>query len=184
MTMTTSDVNTCAAPELRLTLPDAGLRLGADSARPRYIPIDFNEPDRLVFPYIDGRYKWPAAQLRRFDRAIQVPITVTGDPAAEIADVETGDMGPAEFVTWLKNRLDHGERWHALYSSIDSKPLVDQAVADAGLPRGLFGWFAANPTSRPHILPGSVATQYDWLGGYDISLVTPGWHPVLIMPAA
>lgn len=177
MTTTHDSFTLVASADPVLTLADSGLRLMADSTTPRNIPSDFNAPDRLVAPYIDGAFKWPVAQLRRFSKAVQVTITVTGDPAAMVADVESGDLTPEGFAAWLKARLDAGQRWHGLYSSIDSRPLVDQAVTAAGLDPKLFGWWGADPTGHPHLVPGSVATQYLWGTGYDLSVVTPGWHP-------
>lgn len=175
--MTAENVSYAATPEPRLTIADAGLRLMADAIRPRNIPGYFNQPDRLVAPYIDGLYKWPAAQLRRFSEAVQVTITVFGDPAADVGDTENGDLTPEGFAKWLKDRVDRGERWHALYSSRDTKPLVDQAVIAIGLDPRIYGWWAADPTGQPHLVPGSDATQFDWLVGYDISVVTRRWHP-------
>lgn len=168
-----------AAPEPMLTLADAGLRLMADSASPRRIPSDFNHPQRLVAPYADGLFRWPATQLRRFGEAVQVPITVTGDPGCPVGDVESRDLDPEGFAHYLKARIERGEHWHACYSSIDTKPLVDAAVAALLGAKyvKVFGWWCANPTGRPHIYPGSVATQYLWHGDYDVSTVTPHWHP-------
>lgn len=161
-----------------LTIGAAGLRLMADSAEPRYIPGEYNDPARLVAPYADGRYRWPAAQLRRFGQAVQVPITVTGDPALPVGDVERGDLTPEGFAVYLAARLDRGEHWHACYASIDTIPLVRDAVRARGIDPAIFGWWAANPTDEPHLYPGSVATQFRWLTGlYDESLVRDRWHP-------
>lgn len=174
--MTEQNLMVASAPTPLLSLAEAGLRLMADSARPRYIPGDFNDPGHLVAPYADGLYRWPAAQLRRFSKAVHVPITVTGDLGCPVADVESGDLTPEGFARYLKGRRDRGEHWHACYCSISVKPLVDRAVAAIGIEPAVYGWWCANPTGRPHIYPGSVATQYLWMD-YDVSAVTAHWHP-------
>jgi hypothetical protein len=158
-----------------------GYRLMADSTTPWLIPATFNAPDCLVAPYMDGRYAWDSRQLARFPLAVKVPITVLGAVTAPVCDVETGDVDPLGFVAWLKARHDAGEKYHALYSSRDTKPQVDAAVEAAGLSVRLYGWWAADPTGVPHRVPGSLATQYFWGSGahnYDITAVyEAGWHP-------
>lgn len=166
-----------------LTLPapapeTTGYRLMADSTRPWLIPSEFNTPDRLVAPYLDGLYRWTPRQIARFPLAIKVFITVFGDITADVADVETGNMGPAEFVTWLRARIEAGRKYHALYSNKSTKPEVDAAVIAAGMSPRDYGWWAADPTGAPHQVPGSLATQYAWLGPYDLTAVySAGWHP-------
>src|SRR5580658_4402779 len=155
-----------------------GYRLMADSATPWLIPARFNSPDCLVAPYLDGLYEWQPRQIARFPLAVKVPITVFGDPAAVVADVETGNMGPDQFVTWLRERIEAGESYHALYSSKDEKPLVDQAVIAAGMSPDIYGWWAADPTGAPHQVPGAVAVQFGWWAGWDGSAVwSAAWHP-------
>jgi hypothetical protein len=170
---------TAPNPSSVLIQPDAAsYRLMADSTRPWLIPVTFNSPDRMVAPYLDGTYRWSSRQIARFPLAAKVFITVFGDVTADVADVETGDMGPAEFAVWLRERIDMGRRYHACYSSRDTKPLVDQAVTAAGLSTHLYGWWAADPTGSPHLVPGSVATQYAWLPTHDLTAVhSAAWHP-------
>lgn len=38
----------------------------------------------------------------------------------------------------------------------------------------LDGYFAADPTGVEHLYPGTVATQWGYFGGYDLSVVAPG----------
>lgn len=156
-------------------------RLMADSTTPWLIPAAFNSPDHLVALYVDGRYQWSMRQLARFPLAVKVSITVLGNYSADVADVETGDMGPEQFAAWLKVRIAAGRRWHACYSSRDTKPAVDAAVRALGLDPKVFGWWVADPTGTPHEYPGAVAVQYFWGHGaenYDLSAVyDAGWHP-------
>jgi hypothetical protein len=165
----------------RAEITQAQYRLMADSATPWRIPAAFNSPDRLIAWYLDGRYAWSARQLARFPRAVKVAITVTGNLDADVADVETGDMGPQDFADWLKARMAAGNRWHALYSDKDTKPGVDAAVEAAGLSNRDYGWWAADPAGEPHEVPGALAVQYFWGTGaenYDVSAVyASGWHP-------
>ena len=36
-------------------------------------------------------------------------------------------------------------------------------------------YWVADPTSLPHIVPGSSATQWLWAVGFDESAFLPGW---------
>jgi len=41
--------------------------------------------------------------------------------------------------------------------------------------RARIHWWIANPTGRPHLVPGSDATQWYWGPSYDISTASPGF---------
>lgn len=114
--------------------------------------------------YLDGAWPTYAAVKARFPTSNIVTVTVTGNLAADIVDVESGDVTPQDAAAWLRAGKGKG-----VYSDTSTKPALD--VACAGLS---WWWFAADPTGVPHIVPGSLATQYAWPGhgspgNYDIS---------------
>ena len=125
--------------------------------------------------YLDGA--WPTYQAVRakFPKAQVLSVTVTGKLPADIIDVETGDATPAGAAAWVRAGKGKG-----VYSDTSTHPALVSALA--GLD---WWWYAADPTGVPHIVPGSLATQWAWPGhgspgNYDISQsipVAPPPHP-------
>lgn len=125
-----------------------------------------------VIAYIDGGYNTLAACRARFPHAAILTATVTGRSRATFCDVEYGDATPAIAAQGVRDGL-----YSTVYSSLFTKPELDKAL------KGLrWDWFAANPTGVPHLVPGSVATQYAWPhqtgGNYDISITNGVWPGV------
>lgn len=147
------------------------MRTAYDSASPAAIPASA----RMVLWYLDGRYAWPADQLARFPRAVKVSITVQGHPAADIADVENGDLTPASAADWIRSRAGHKS---TVYCSLDTAPKVREAC------QGLaYDLWVADWTGQPHEIGGAVAVQYadpahGSGGDWDLTCVTDdGWYP-------
>ena len=130
--------------------------------------------------YVDGLYRWSAADFARFPVYKRITIDPTtgkmGGIYADGLDVENGDATPEQAAQWLRD-------WQAgltpsdvpiLYFNVDTKPAVDAACA--GL---TFLWWAADWTGEPHLVDGSAATQYadpTTSGGhYDLSVLGPTW---------
>lgn len=63
-----------------------------DSTTPAEIPAGA----AAVLPYLDGHWAWSASHLSRFPHAKSRLITVLGNAAAGICDVERGDVPAAE----------------------------------------------------------------------------------------
>lgn len=150
--------------------PDMGTMY--DSTRPSRIPLD------AAYIAIYGNGLWPASRdqvQRQHPHASIYTIDVLGsDPGGcGIADVENGDMAPAQIPGWVDARL----RAHpgALCRIYCNKSTWPSAQSYAGkLPGGqleLVRWWIADPTGTAHMVPGADATQWDWGYLYDESLI-------------
>jgi len=116
--------------------------------------------------YVDGGYANDAAVRAEHPSARILTISTTGASPADILDVEPGDATPQKARRWVASGMGH-----VIYSDLSDKPLLDAAL------KGLtWQWYAADPTGcYPHLVPGSVATQYCWTGRYDISETDGSW---------
>ena len=152
-----------------------------DAALTKNIPTDAT----LVAGYDDGKlYTWSAADWARFPNATLIHITATGETlTSHVADIEPGDLTPADAADWLRRRLAAGittdTNIPTLYCNQSSLPAVRAACHG-------FAWqlWLADPTGTAHLADGSMATQYSWAGKYDTSLVDDRWSPLGAVPPA
>jgi hypothetical protein len=120
-----------------------------------------------VAGYVDGEPgSWSAADWDRFRDAYTTTISRRADRPADWLDIERGAALPAHVPTWAGK---------GFYCNLSTLPAVETACRQANKP--LPKWWAAHPTGQPHIVPGSVATQWAWPkfgspGHYDISAIT------------
>lgn len=143
-----------------------------DSVTPQAIPPN----PQIVAAYIDGRYANYTQARALFPAATLLSITVFGNLRANVVDVEYGDATPATAAAGVKAGL-----YPTVYCNLSTISAVVAAMD--GTP---FQWWAAHPTGTPHLVPGSIATQYAWPGygspgNYDISL-TNGVYPYEPIP--
>ena len=154
-----------------------------DSANPAQIPT--SAP--IVAGYMDGLYAWKAADWHRLASSVQLTITVFGAPGVRIADCESGDLTPGQAAAWARRELDAGRR-PTIYSDRSTWPQIVQALSLLGESGAAVDWWAADPTGTPHLVPGSVATQYAWnslgqTGGLNVDMsITNGVWPGRIVP--
>ena len=125
---------------------------------------------QTILAYIDGGYVTYAAVKARFPNARILTVTTNGKNRADICDVESGDATPAIAAAGVRAGL-----YPTVYSALSTRGALTAALW--GLE---WNWYAADPTGVPHIVPGSVATQYAWPGygspgNYDISLAEDAW---------
>jgi hypothetical protein len=137
-----------------------------DSTSPDQIPADAP----IVAGYIDGLYAWSAAQWARFPGQ-HVTITVFGAAGARVADVERGDLTPAQGADWARREIAAGRR-PTIYSDRSTWPEVIKLLGSQALQ---VDWWAADPTGTSHLVPGSVCTQYAWnslgqTGGLNVDI--------------
>jgi Putative peptidoglycan binding domain len=133
---------------------------------------------QIVAGYVDGN--WPTYDdvVAAFPDAAHVSITVTGKPGAMVADCESGDLTPQTAAGWAKAEIDAGRR-PCIYYSRSAAPAVSAALAAEGVQLGGVDYWVADWTGTPHVVAGSVATQYadppKSGGNYDISETVDGW---------
>ncbi len=157
----------CAAPPAPRPQP---FRL-YDSVTPQWIP-----PGAAVATYATGGYAVPASVVA--GRSLVLWIDTRGtDPAAQALDVEPGDATPAVAAAWASARLTHWPNKVArIYTMISVWPAVKAAIAS--LPPQMQShvhYWIADPTGVPHIVPGSMATQWYWGPHWEISRALPGF---------
>jgi hypothetical protein len=142
-----------------------------DSVTPQAIP-----PGEPVATYATGGYAVPASAVA--GRSLVLWIDTRGtDPAAQALDVEPGDATPAVAAAWASQRLtEFPNRVARIYTMISEWPAVKAAVATlpAQMQSHVHYWIA-DPTGVPHVVPGSMATQWYWGPHWDISTALPGF---------
>jgi hypothetical protein len=122
---------------------------------------------RVVAGYIDGRYAWDRADwaLPPVRGAIKNLITVTGLLIGNTADVENGDMTPADAPDWIRAKQEAGHRGATIYCQRSRLEEVWAACHDLDYYIWVADW-----TGEPHQVPGTIATQYANLPEPDIDL--------------
>jgi hypothetical protein len=134
-----------------------------DSVNPELIP----SAAQAVFPYADGDFAWSNA---RFPKAKYRYITVTGEPAVDICDVEPGCVWPPQRArAWAQARHD-ANKDITVYCNRANFQAVK--IALSGFTWGLF--LATLDGSTPTIYENMPlrAVQYTTREGlYDESLV-------------
>lgn len=123
--------------------------------------------------YIDGRLTTGhAARVRaRFPHAKIITVTTTGTSAAMLCDCETGNATARIAAQGVAAGL-----YGAVYCNEQNRQAIDQALHPTH-----WDWWAVDWTGTPHIVPGSVATQYA-SSAYDTSLVDDAWITSLFPP--
>jgi hypothetical protein len=119
-----------------------------------------------VAAYVDG-YNNVKAMRTRFPKATITTITVTGK-TADVLDLEKGAATASDATAWVPAMRKRGRR-PIVYCSLSNLGHVVKAFRDAKVP-GPFYW-VADWTNVPHLVFGSIATQYRSDPGLDTSLV-------------
>src|SRR5579875_1270578 len=137
---------------------------------------------QLVAGYVDGRYKWTAADWARFPHAIHVPIAVfSTTDAGVVLDVEPGNATPAESVDWVLARRRAGVD-PTVYMNTSTWSQVKSAFEARGVAQPHY-WVADYDDSTA-IPASAVAHQYRTTAGYDVSSVADYWPGVDPKPGA
>ena len=143
-----------------------------DSTDPSMIPTDA----AIVAGYTTGLYAWDSAGWARFPTAQKVTITVTPAALAKVLDVETFNATPESAPGWATKVRATGVA-PCVYCSRYLQPQVQTAFSQAGVAEP--DWWIADWTGSPHLLEGTVATQYanpPTSGGvYDLSETDGAW---------
>jgi hypothetical protein len=143
-----------------------------DGVTPGNIPTSA----QIVAGYIDGDYAWSSEDWDMFPDAEKVLITVTGSLTANVADIENGDLTPAQAVEWIKAKQAKGLGGCTIYCNLSTLDSVWTACRG----HGYYIW-VADWTDSAHSIGGTVATQYSNVdNAYDLSEVySQEWLNVL-----
>jgi hypothetical protein len=158
-------------PAPAATAPAPSPYLIYDSVTPLAIPRG-----HVLATYATGGYAVPASVVANREHVLWIDTRGT-DPGAQALDVEPGDATPAVAAAWASQRLsEFPNRVARIYTMISEWPAVKAAIA--GLPgqmQSRVQYWIADPTGVPHVVPGSMATQWYWGPHYDISTALPGF---------
>ena len=135
----------------------------------------------MVAGYVDGHYANIDRVRARFPHARIVTITPHGINDAEVADVETGDLTPAQGAEWARKKVAAGKT-PTLYCNLSTWPAVQQAVHAAGLDHKVQYWIAKYD-GVAQIPAGAIAKQYRSTSTLDYSVVADYWPGVDPAPA-
>lgn len=142
----------------------------------------------VVAGYIDGKYAWSHDDWNLFPPSTpRITIAVFASTVGGHAlDVEHGDATAVQSVDWVLRRRAQGMSNPVVYCSRigDSTygwPAVRKAFWDRGVKEPLY-WIA-DYTGTPHLVQGSIATQYKDAGPYDMSITDGVWPFVPRRPA-
>ena len=145
-----------------------------DSITVEALPWD---PTAIYLGYVDGAWPTYTRVKQRFPNSVVLSVTTTGFTKADICDCETGDATPEVAAAGLANGL-----YHTIYSDRSTLPALVKAIGNQR-----WHWFCADWTGVPHLVPGSVATQYADPpasgGNYDISITDGVWPSLPPSPA-
>lgn len=144
---------------------------------------DIPRTAQAIAYYVDGAYAAPQAAIDWHGAPVKVGITVTGGTlAAQVCDMENGDLTPAQAADWIKRKIAAGQHPTA-YFSVSRWPALDAARKALGIPDGSFSVWTADWTGKPHLTTNAAATQYadpayGSGGHYDLSLLADYWPGV------
>lgn len=134
---------------------------------------------QMVAGYVDGLYKWSAADWARFPNSVKVRIAVFADTNdGHVLDCEPGNCTPAQSVDWVLMRRRAG---------IDPTVYCNQTDPVTGWP-AVRAAFRARGVAEPHywvakydgvqsIPAGAIGKQYedDETHGWDLSVIAEHW---------
>lgn len=144
-----------------------------DSVTVANIPADATH----IACYLNGLYANAGAMRKRFPHAVLITITINDQELlADCIDCETGDVTPAQAVSWAVAKIRRRET-PIIYANRSTMPLVWALLQRAGVHRDQVKLWVADWTREPHIPPSYDACQ--WHGGmtvpYDESLCLPSF---------
>jgi hypothetical protein len=116
--------------------------------------------------------------VARFPNALHVSIATRARDGgqwvqARVLDIETGDALPTDAPGWVEAMRGFGID-PCVYVDLSSWAEVQRFVADAGVAQPDY-WIADWTSSGPHLVPGSVATQWWDFGEFDESETNGVW---------
>lgn len=129
----------------------------------------------LAAGYITGPWAWTDQQWALFGPGSRVQVVTRLADAGDVADMETGDLTPAQAAQWARDRRAAGYCRPTIYCQRSRIGEVRAATGDLALGADYDIW-CADWTGEAHQVPGCAATQYQNTASYDLSAVyDAGW---------
>lgn len=125
--------------------------------------------------YVDGLYKWSAADWARFPYSVKARIAVFADTDdGHILDVEQGNATPAQSVDWALMRRKAGID-PTVYMNTSTWPVVRSAFQARGVAEPHY--WVAQYDGVASIPAGAIGKQYENNegAGWDRSVVADHW---------
>lgn len=126
-----------------------------------------------VAGYVDGTWATFDRLRQLFPHAKRLVSITTGLGIADVVDVERGDANPEAAVAWVLRMRSEFKRRPIVYTSRANVGAIYQAFADRHVAPP-FLW-VADWTNAPHVVPGSVGTQWSSSELYDITEISSKW---------
>ena len=124
-----------------------------DSVNPVHIPTTAT----YVAGYVNGQWPTFNTLVKMFPHAVVVSIDVNGSAVADVLDVETGNATAQQAPAWVAKMRTLGKPG-IVYCSRSWVESVLHAFTAANVPAPYL--WVADWTGQPHLVPGSVATQW------------------------
>ena len=140
----------------------------------------------MVAGYDNGPVsQWSPADWARFPNAVKVHISVSPwANTGHVLDVENGDATPQHAPAWAQARRSAGLATPCVYCNMSTFPSVRAAFQIARIPEPLY-WLARPGAAELEVAAGAtvIATQYEYRGDVDLSVVADCWPGVDATPA-
>lgn len=148
-----------------------------DSTNPWALPANA----AMVVGYLDGKESaWAGSAWSRFT-GVRGTNTVLANPLADGCDYERGNADLAQVANCMRTRYSLRKR-SRLYFNNDTNNYVETvAYLNNYLPREWWDWWAVAVTGVPHLVPGSVMTQYLFAPTLDCSMVDDNYYASLLL---
>lgn len=143
---------------------------------------------QLAAGYVNGPIsQWTPQEWARFSAGTRL-VRISVSPwvnDGHVLDVESGDALPAHAPGWAQTRRGSGLAAPCVYCNLSTLPAVRGAFYNTKVPEPLY-WLARPGAAELEALAGAtvIATQYQYSGGYDLSVVADFWPGVDPDPAA
>lgn len=124
----------------------------------------------------DGNGNVTTGMFHGYPNARHFVITFDINKTADCLDIEASVPNSAA-GPWVKLMLSRGQSRPCVYTNLSNYSAVKASLDSAGLSRGQYRIWLANPTGTPHIPAGMDACQYAWpslgqvSGNADVSLL-------------
>lgn len=148
---------------------------------------DTKTPFGIMY-YLNGAASaWPVSAIEQVKlwTPYSLGVDVNAEGIGDVLDVERYDATPEMAPSWLLERRSDPAQVipPGVYCNKSTWPAVITEVNLAGINHPPY--FISDPTGVLHLVPGSAATQWAWMAGYDVSTTSETWpwpDPPVVQP--